>query len=258
MTFSKNDIITTDGYLNFCNENDICYIKTDYFYTGQINWRGQEHPSRIDDICVVGHSDYPVTNKISGNLKKVFCINNQSSDTNAFGIPLGITNDCEDSRLHSIYGNKDIMIDVMNMDITKNNLAYINFNVSTYPFERQTVLNLFLDKEWSYSGHIENTLEGRKKFLIDIKSSKFVFCPRGNGIDTHRLWEALYMGSYPIVKREIAHDLFDDLPILFIDDWREINEEFLIEKYEDMASREYNMEKLKLSYWLDFISKKIS
>lgn len=254
----KEDIITTDGYLNFCNENNICYIKTDFFYSGQINWRGQIHPQKIDDICVIGHSDYPVTDSITEKFKKIFCINKSSINPNTFGIPLGITNDCDDSHIHKIYGNQDIMIDVMNMDITKNNLAYINFNVSTYPFERQTVLNLFLDKEWSYSGHIENTLEGRKKFLIDIKSSKFVFCPRGNGIDTHRLWEALYMGSYPIVKREIAHDLFDDLPILFIDDWREINEEFLIEKYEDMASREYNMEKLKLSYWLDFISKKIS
>ena len=104
MNFSKNDIITTDEYFNFCNENDICYIKTDYFYTGQINWRGQKHPSRIDDICVIGHSDYPVNDRISERFKKVFCINNQSSNTNTFGIPLGITNDCDDSPLHSFKG----------------------------------------------------------------------------------------------------------------------------------------------------------
>lgn len=34
--FKKNDIITTDGYLNFCNENNICYIKTDFFYVGEL------------------------------------------------------------------------------------------------------------------------------------------------------------------------------------------------------------------------------
>ena len=66
------------------------------------------------------------------------------------------------------------------------------------------------------------------------------------------------MGSIPIVKIDRAHELFTDLPILFVDDWRKISEGFLIDKYEDMASREYNMEKMKLSYWLDFISKKIS
>lgn len=253
----KEDIITTDGYLNFCNENNICYIKTDFFYVGEINWRGQIHPSKIEDICVIGHSDYPVTNSISEKLKKVFCINKCSNSSNTFGIPLGITNDCDDSSLHRIYGNKDIMIDVINMDIKKSNLAYINFNVSTYPVERQNILDLFLDKEWSYSGHIENTLEGRKKFLIDIKSSKFVFCPRGNGIDTHRLWEALYMGSYPIVKREIAHDLFDDLPILFIDDWNDINEDMLNKKFEEYNNIDWNLEKLKISYWKNFILKNI-
>lgn len=30
---------------------------------------------------------------------------------------------------------------------------------------------------------------------------KFVACPRGNGLDTHRFWETLYRGSYPVVLR---------------------------------------------------------
>ena len=251
----KEDIITTDGYLNFCNENNICYIKTDFFYTGEINWRGQIHPSKIEDICVIGHSDYPVTDSIAEKFKKIFCINKHGNSSNSFGMPLGITNDCDDSSLHRIYGDKDIMVDVMNMDITKKNLAYINFKISTYPIERQKILDLFSDKEWSYSGIIENTLEGRKRFLIDIKSSKFVFCPRGNGIDTHRLWEALYMGSYPIVKYENTHQLFTDLPILFIKDWNDIDEDFLNRKYEEFNNTNWNLDKLKLSYWLDFIKK---
>lgn len=41
--------------------------------------------------------------------------------------------------------------------------------------------------------------------------------------DTHRLWKTLYMDSIPIVKYESAHHLFTDLPILFINDWKEIN-----------------------------------
>jgi hypothetical protein len=28
---------------------------------------------------------------------------------------------------------------------------------------------------------------------------KYVICPRGNGIDTHRVWEALYLGVVPVV-----------------------------------------------------------
>lgn len=253
MPFLINEIISSDGYLNYCLDNNICYIKTDYFYNGQINWRGQSHPSKIDEFCVMGHSDHPVTDYIASNFKKVFCINKYCDIPNVFGIPLGITNDCDDSSIHRIYGNKDIMIDVMNTDIPKDNLAYLNFDVSTYKQEREYVLNFFKNEKWVKIGKIENTLEGRRLFLSEIKSSKFVFCPRGNGIDTHRLWETLYMGSYPIVKYENTHDLFKDLPILFIKDWSEINEDFLNDKFIEFKNNNWNLEKLKLSYWLDFI-----
>lgn len=104
--------------------------------------------------------------------------------------------------------------------------VYMNFNISTYPIERQHVWNLFSDKPWVKIGSIENTLEGRINFLREIKSSWFVLCPRGNGLDTHRLWETLYMGSIPIVKRDIGYDDFSDLPICFIDHWKEVNPDF--------------------------------
>ena len=258
MTVATEEIITCDGYLNFCKERGICYIKTDFFYFGPINWRGSAHPSKIEDICVIGHSDYPVTDAITRNFKKSFCINKQGTNPNSFGIPLGITNDCDDSPIHRIYGNKEIMVEVMEMQIFKENLAYMNFNISNYPIERQLVHDLFSNEKWTKNGIIDNTIEGRKRFLMDIKSSKFVFCPRGNGVETTRMWEALYMGSIPIVKIDRAHELFTDLPILFIDDWRKVNERFLIDKYEEMKNREYNMEKLNLSYWTGFIEKKIS
>lgn len=248
-----NDLITTDGYLDFCRRNNICYVKTDYFYIGKFNWRGVLHPEKIDNICVIGHADYPVTEEISRKFKKVFCINKSSRMSNTFGIPLGLTNDCDDSSTHRIYGNKQILIDIINKNIQKTNLAYLNFNISTYPVERQFVYNLFSDKNWAKSGNIDVSIEGRRKFLEELKSSKFVFCPRGNGIDTHRLWETLYVGSIPIVKYEDAHELFTDLPILFINDWSEISEDFLNRKYMEIIHREWNLEKLKITYWTNLI-----
>lgn len=252
-----DEIITTDGYLLFCNDNDICYIKTDFFHIGQFIWRGNIHPMRVDDICVIGHSDYTITDNISSRFKKVFCINRDTDSESVFGLPLGITNDCDDSTTHRIYGNKEIMIDVINDKIEKENLAYMNFNINTFS-ERLYIYELFKDKDWIKMGNIENTIYGRKKYLREIKSSKFVICPRGNGIDTHRMWETLYMGSIPIVKYEKTHHLFTDLPILFINDWSEINEDFLKGKYNEMIYKEWNMEKLKISYWFDFIKSKVN
>lgn len=252
-----NDIITTDGYLSFCLDNNICYIKTDYFYTGELEWRGQIQKSPDFNLCVIGHSDYPVVDEISNKFKQIFCINRQTDNTNTFGLPLGLTNDCNDSPIHPIYGNKQIMIDVSNEEIKKENLAYINFNISNYPVEREFIFKKFSNYNWVKLGNIDNSISGRRKFLIEMKSSKFVFCPRGNGIDTHRLWESLYMGSIPIVKYESAHHLFTDLPILFIKNWNEITKEFLNIKYEEIIQKNWNMDKLKLSYWEEFIRGKI-
>ena len=252
------DIITTDGYLNFCNENNICYIKTDFFYIGsQFNWRGEIHPKYVDKVCVVGHSDYPIVDEISSRFDKIFCINRFNKNENTFGLPLGITNYSDESQLHKIYGNKEVMIEVSNQEIVKDNLAYMNFNISNYPVERQFIFDKFKNEDWILQGEIGTSLYSRIKFLQDIKSSKFVFCPRGNGVDTHRLWESLYMGSIPIVIYEETHHLFTDLPILFIKDWDEINEDFLNEKYEEIINKEWNLDKLKMRYWTDFIKNKI-
>jgi hypothetical protein len=150
------------------------------------------------------------------------------------------------------------MVDVSNESVDKQTLAYLNFNINTYYKERQYVFDKFKNQPWTKIGNIVNTIEGRKQFLRDIKASKFVICPRGNGIDTHRLWETLYMGSIPVVKYEPTHHLFKDLPILFINDWDEVTEEFLNEKYIEITNKEWNMEKLKLSYWENFIRTTIS
>lgn len=260
MYYEEKDIITQDGFLEFCKKNEICFLRPDYFYLNkQIHmWRGSPHPLKINDIVVMGHSDYPVTDEISNEFKLVFCINRDTNNINTFGLPLGITSDCNDSPIHRIYGNKSIMFDVINEKIDKDNLLYLNFSINTYPSLRNFVYNKFNKQSWVKTGTSEHTIDGRKKYLRDIKSSKFVLCPRGNGIDTHRIWESLYMGSVPIVIYENTHHLFTDLPILFINSWEELTYDFLNTKYEEMISQNWNYDKLKIDYWEKFIKEKIS
>jgi len=63
------------------------------------------------------------------------------------------------------------------------------------------------------------------------------------------------MGSIPIVKKHIALDEFSDLPICWINDWNEVTEEFLEAEYKRITETSWNMEKLKMSYWVDIIQK---
>ena len=207
-------------------------------------------------LMLTGHSDYGVTDALADlyNPGIWFTVNKQTERRNVFALPLGITNDTLESRLHPVYGNLECMALVMREDVPRAGLVYMNFNLATYPAERSYVWNLFKDKPWVTVGSIENTIPGRTKFLREIKAHAFVLCPRGNGLDTHRLWETLYMGSIPIVKRDVGNREFEDMPICFIDEWEQVTEEFLKEEAERLKQPCFSLEKLKMSYWVNRIS----
>jgi hypothetical protein len=53
---------------------------------------------------------------------------------------------------------------------------------------------------------------------------RFVACPEGNGVDTHRFWETLYRGSIPVVKDSQFIKNWSDLgvPMVVLSDWSEL------------------------------------
>ena len=256
--FSADDIITTDKYLSLENEH-IVYLKTDTVKHGYeiIFWRNIIHAIRPGFIWITGHSDYSIDetvfNKYQERCTHWYTINKDYRHEKLHALPLGITNNTVETGLHPIYGNVDIMLDVMNQQRDIKNLVYMSFTISTYPTERQYCHDMFVNKPWVTKGKLENTLNGRRTFLEDIRNHTFVLCPRGNGIDTCRLWETLYMGSIPIVINTIALEEFMELPILFVDNWEMVTEDFLKEKYVEMMAKTWNMEKLRFSYWKDIV-----
>jgi hypothetical protein len=258
-TFKKDDIICTDKYLSL-ESPTISYHKTDLLVgnSNSIIWRNNVHTIHPSNIWITGHSDYSVDdyifNKFNSNCRRWFTVNKDANNEKIKALPLGITNNTNESNIHPIYGSVDIMFDVLSQPKCFTNLVYLNFNINTYPVERQACYDYFYDKKYVTLGTINNTLEGRKRFLEEIRNHKFVLCPRGNGIDTHRLWETLYMGSIPIVKKHIAMSEFNDLPILFVDNWSDIiDEAFLENKYNEIINQQWNLDKLKFSYWKQLI-----
>jgi len=252
----NEDIITTDGYKNAFPD---LYFKTDVIkYNCPLHFREVlQYPPLKNQKCIIsGHSDYDISDVDVSNYSPMiwWTINKNTENPLVRGIPLGITNDCDDSPIHRIYGNTDCMIQVMNEPKNDINLVYMNFNISTYPEERQPLYNKFKDVSWVTRGKIDNSLEGRTSFLREIRNHTFVLCPRGNGIDTHRVWETLYMGSIPIVKKHIAHSGWLDLPICWIDDWNQVSFEFLQSEKQRIQSETWNLEKLKVSYWVQRIN----
>lgn len=83
-------------------------------------------------------------------------------------------------------------------------------------------------------------------YCENLSNYKFVIAPPGNGnADTYRVWEALYMGCFPIVIKQYIYDTFKDLPIIQVKDYSEVTYELL----NFYLNKEYNMEKLYLTYW---------
>jgi hypothetical protein len=96
-------------------------------------------------------------------------------------------------------------------------------------------------------------------FLCEVMDHHFVMCPRGNGIDTHRLWEILYTGRVPVVKRDNNSRYYEDLPILFVDSYEQVTREFLESKMPEFSDlSKFNLEKLKISWWKQKIAKDVS
>lgn len=135
---------------------------------------------------------------------------------------------------------------------SKDHLLYLNITINTYPDERQHVYNLFADKPYCYT---QNTKKSYYDYLLDLGKSKFVLSPRGNGIDCLRTWEALYMGSYPIVKSSSLDQVYAGLPVVIVQDWSEVTEEFLNQKYDEMQNKTYKLERLSIYYWFNKIMK---
>ena len=81
----------------------------------------------------------------------------------------------------------------------------------------------------------------------------FVLSPPGEGLDCHRTWEALCLGCIPIVCIPNFKQLFEDLPILMVDNWSQITVELLQTTIEQFREKVFNYDKLTLNYWTNRI-----
>lgn len=175
----------------------------------------------------------------------------QNNDTHFhskfYPIPIGIADQ------HWPHGNPHILNTVRSQipSIRKNMLVYINFLNSTNRRIRDEVERIFSEKNFCYRGQRKSWHD----YLIDIAQSKFVISPHGNGLDCHRTWEALLMGSIPIVKTSSLDSLYEDLPVVIIKEWQEVTEDFLNKKYEEMMLKSYKKEKIFAEYWINLILK---
>lgn len=96
---------------------------------------------------------------------------------------------------------------------------------------------------------IEPKVTPRTYYWHQIIKHAFVLSPFGLGMDCHRTWEALCLGSIPIVCAPNFKKLFEDLPVLVVNDWKEITAALLKDTLESFKEKKFNYKKLTLEYW---------
>lgn len=159
-------------------------------------------------------------------------------------LPIGLAN------LFWKHGNVDQIRRVMgHLPETKEHLVYLNLWKVTCPGERELIYKNFEKAPETYV----STKKPYTGFLEDVANSTFVFSPRGTSLDCHRTWEAMLLGSIPVVKRSEIDPVYEDLPILLIDDWAEVTMEKLKRAKALFSAKKFKKEKLYLAYYLDQI-----
>lgn len=133
---------------------------------------------------------------------------------------------------------------------TKKELAYMNFEKNTNFYKRNKIINKLRPKDWI---HTEESLISLEDYLSKLKSYTFIISPPGNGIDTHRVWEAIYAGSHPVVEKNLSMNVFNEFPIIFVDHLSKATFEQVKSLKKNLNN--FNNEILKINYWMEKINK---
>lgn len=136
----------------------------------------------------------------------------------------------------------------------KKEYIYFNFNIDTNREKRLICYNLLKNKiKW-----LNNI--NPKDNIVRLSHYKYCVCPEGNGIDTHRLWECLYLKTIPIVLKnnftEILKNKYDS-PIILLNDWEDVFHEISNNNYLSLFEKFNNFNILSFTFIKNIIINQI-
>lgn len=204
------------------------------------------------NVVVITHnSDVPADkslyDELPSNVIKWFSQNAAYPDGDRLhGIPIGIEN--EQRKEFHRQDKIAKLLAKMKTDRIFKNCVYLNCSIWTNKAERLPLYQHLANQSWVTSIPSPNIFDF-DNYIDNIRGHMFVACPSGNGIDTHRTWESLYLGTFPVERKNSSNAFWRDLPIWFIDNWDEINQKTVEENFLAMSEKLWNVEKMDFAYW---------
>jgi len=193
------------------NYGDRVFLRGSAVYKFVQTKMGTRFNSRKKHIFVVHNSDQPFDEgKLNALLPyaiHIYAINTTVKHPRLTTVPLGFP----DAAL-------DFVANFKRPDVPRDIEIYLNFSVNTNVQKRMDCYNAFKDDP-------RVVIKGdrtREQYYEDLCRSKYVLCPEGTGMDTHRVWEAIFCGATPVVLRNPLADLYSAYPVKIMDSWTDL------------------------------------
>jgi hypothetical protein len=228
LNFNPNNIFFSKEMKSIHELNDISKYNSIFIFTHDLEDFYNKFGDQLSSKIIISHnSDHEI--RYIKNVKLHLAQNCLIKNNKLLSIPIGIEN--------TQWFDHNIFHKIRKSKIIKTKNIYFYFNLNTHP-SRLTCYNKLKDKlEW-------NTKRNKEDYFMELASHKYAICPRGNGLDTHRIWECLYLDVIPIIIEE--DDLkIDNLPIIILKDWE------LIDNVYNMFTKQINNKIVINNYFLN-------
>ncbi len=261
------DFIHPEGWFGL--REDLFHVaKRDFMLRGG-TWRGTEVDSLAKRLrtarmrsVLVTHSDYHTSSLHSTLLRALGALHVWGTNVDpirgvASPVPLGLTSPEPNSDIHALLSDRAPIADAFKtvqrpLRLTQD--FFVNVKAENHPSRAR-----FLEEVSSMPGVVvrepSHTPEGRLAYLKSLREFPFVLAPRGNGVDTHRIWETLYLGGIPIVLRDKSIvPLVTNLPVVLIRRWTDLMDSQLMrEELDRIRQLRCDSARLRMSSWIEFL-----
>ena len=243
----KINIINGDSFENLKKKNEIFFFNLD-------NLKNLKKNIIKNKTLIFHNSDISFDQNhykkiLKFRPRKCFSQNMIINKKNFYNLPIGVEN-------FNYYSDSVDINDLFKTKIffnNKNNAIIYGFN-SAHKI-RKKFLNYLSGNDLCHYTNGWN----KKIYWQIVSKYKFIFCPRGNGYDTHRIWEAMYLKTIPILIRDKFNSFYEknNFPVFILDKIEHldnINEIKLKNIYKKIYKKFAN-KKLFFSYWKNLIIK---
>lgn len=148
------------------------------------------------------------------NIQGIFTQNLETEPTDQLKpLPIGIANS-----MYS-HGNLTCWEKILRHPSKKTGKVYSQFSIDTNVAKRMKCYDIITSKNIATQPSCDYL-----DYLKLLSTFEFAICPEGNGIDTHRFWECLYLNTVPIcLKNHVTEYYSQFFPIVLLDTWEELD-----------------------------------